>query len=230
MDGSYLCRFTRSNIGLKILMAVTGVVMFGYLIGHVTGNMLIFKGAAAINAYSHFLHDSKGLLWGTRLLLLASVVVHIWATVRFLSLRNEARPVAYSLKVPHGTTFAARTMFWSGPVIALFIVYHILHLTTGTLHKTFHSSVDPVSKEVVVDVYQNLIDGFSNPLASGIYIVAMLAIGLHLSHGIWSMLQTVGVNRPNWEPSLKKLAILSAVVICGGFIAVPVAVLFGLVK
>ena len=226
MDGSYLCRFTRSNIGLKVLMAVTGVVMFGYLIGHVTGNMLLFKGAAAINAYSHFLHDSKGLLWGTRLLLLASVVVHIWATVRFLSLRNEARPVAYAVKVPHGTTFAARTMFWSGPVIALFVVYHILHLTTGTLHPTFH--VDPVTHHV--DVYQNLVDDFSRPLPSGLYILGMLAIALHLSHGLWSMLQTIGVNRPNWEPALRKVALLAAVLICGGFIAVPVAVLFGIVK
>src|SRR6185295_5050889 len=221
MDGSYLCRFTRSNIGLKILMAVTGVVMFGYLIGHVTGNMLIFKGAAAINAYSHFLHDSKGLPWGTRLLLLASVVVHIWATVRFLSLRNEARPVAYSLKVPHGTTWAARTMFWSGPVIALFIVYHILHLTTGTVHPTFQNNVkievkeDPETHQKVethkVNVYANLVEGFQRPLASGIYILAMLAIALHLSHGVWSMLQTVGVNRPNWECSLRALAVLAAV-------------------
>jgi succinate dehydrogenase / fumarate reductase cytochrome b subunit len=226
MDGSYLCRFTRSNIGLKVLMAVTGVVMFGYLIGHVTGNMLIFKGPAAINAYSQFLHESKGLLWGTRVLLLAAVVVHLWATIRFVGLRNEARPVAYDVKVPHGSTWAARTMFWSGPVIALFIVYHILHLTTGTVHPSFHANPETHH----VDVYQNLVEGFQRPLASGLYIVAMLAIGLHLSHGLWSMLQTVGVNRPNWEPTLKKLAVFAAVVICGGFIAVPVAVLLGLVK
>src|SRR5438045_175550 len=160
MEGSYLCRFTRSNIGLKVLMAVTGVVMFGYLIGHVSGNMLIFAGREKINAYSLFLHEAKGLLWGTRILLLASVVVHIWATVKFLSLRNSVRPVAYAVKGAHGTTWAARTMFWSGPVIALFIVYHILHLTTGTLHPTFH--VNPENHHV--DVYQNLVDDFSRPL------------------------------------------------------------------
>jgi succinate dehydrogenase / fumarate reductase cytochrome b subunit len=225
MDGSFLCRFTRSNIGLKVLMAVTGVVMFGYLIGHVTGNMLIFRGREAINEYSAFLHHAKGLLWGTRILLLASVVVHIWATVRFLALRNAARPVAYDVKKAHGTTFAARTMYWSGPIIALFIVYHLLHLTTGTVHPTFEKNVHPTTH--AVDVYQNLVDGFNRPVASLIYIVAMLAIALHLSHGVWSMLQTIGVNRPNWEPALRCLAVVLAVLICGGFIAVPVAILFG---
>ena len=122
MDGSYVCRFTRSNIGLKVLMALTGVVMFGYLIGHVSGNMLVFAGRDKINEYSAFLHHTKSLLWGTRALLLVSVVVHIWATIRFLKLRTDARPIGYDLKQPHGTTFAARTMYWSGPVIALLII------------------------------------------------------------------------------------------------------------
>lgn len=226
MQGSYLGRFLGSNIGLKVLMALTGVVMFGYLIGHVTGNMLIFKGPAAINGYSKFLHDSTGLLWGTRILLLVSVVIHIWATIRFLKLKSDARPVAYVMKEPHGTTFAARTMYWSGPVIALFIIYHILHLTTGTVHPSFHA--DAATHEV--DVYRNLVDGFQRPLASGIYIVAMLAIAFHLSHGVWSMLQTIGVNRPNWECALRAIAVVFAVLVCGGFIAVPAAVLLGFVK
>jgi succinate dehydrogenase / fumarate reductase cytochrome b subunit len=227
MDG-YLCRFTRSNIGLKVLMALTGVVMIGYLVGHVSGNMLIFRGPEAINAYSQFLHHAKGLLWGTRVLLLASVVVHVWATLKFLKLRSDARPVAYASKGAHGTTWAARTMFWSGPVIALFIVYHILHLTTGTVHPTFDKNVNPETHEV--NVYANLVEGFQRPLASGIYILAMLAIALHLSHGVWSMLQTVGVNRPNWEPALLCLAVTAGVLITAGFVAVPVAVLLGFVK
>jgi succinate dehydrogenase / fumarate reductase cytochrome b subunit len=225
MDG-YLCRFRRSTIGLKVAMALTGVVMFGYLVGHVTGNWLLFAGKEKINQYSAFLHHTPALLWGTRVVLFVSVLLHLWATVRFLALRKEARPVAYDAKKSHGSTFAARTMFWSGPVIALFIVYHILHLTTGTIHPSFH--VDPGTHQV--DVYQNLVDGFQKPLASGIYIVGMLAIGLHLSHGLWSMLQTIGVNRPNWECSLKSAAVLLGVLICAGFIAVPVAVLLGFVK
>lgn len=226
MEGSYLRRFAGSNIGLKVLMALTGVVMFGYLIGHVTGNMLIFSGREKINDYSQFLHHTKSLLWGTRVLLLVCVTAHLWATARLLKLREDARPVPYALKVPHGTTFAARTMYWSGPVIALFVLYHILHLTTGTVHPNFH--VDPETHQV--DVYQNLVDGFRSPLASSLYILGMLAIGIHLSHGLWSLLQTLGVNRPNWEPVLRCGAWVLAVVICGGFIAVPVAVLLGLVK
>jgi len=227
MQGSYLSRFLGSNIGLKVLMALTGVVMFGYLIGHVSGNMLVFSGREAINNYSLFLHKTKWLLWGTRLLLLVSVAVHIWATIRFLKLRTDARPVAYVMKEPHGTTFAARTMYWSGPVIALFVIYHILHLTTGTVHPTFEKNYNPSTH--AVDVYQNLIDGFRSPIASALYIVGMLAIGLHLSHGVWSMLQTIGVNRPNWECALRTIAVIFAVGICGGFIAVPVAVLLGIV-
>ena len=225
MDG-YLCRFTRSTIGLKVLMAITGIVMFGYLLGHVTGNWLFFAGREKINAYSAFLHQAHMLLWGTRIVLLAAVVVHIWATVRFLALRGEARPVAYGLKASHGSTFAARTMYWSGPVVLLFIVYHILHLTTGTVHPSFHVNAETHQ----VDVYQNLVDGFQKPLASGLYIIGMLAIGVHLSHGLWSMLQTVGVNRPNWDPCLRTLAVVLGVGICAGFIAVPAAVLLGIVK
>jgi succinate dehydrogenase / fumarate reductase cytochrome b subunit len=229
MQGSYLSRFLRSNIGLKILMAITGVVMFGYLVGHVSGNMLVFRGPKAINDYSAFLHHATGLLWGTRLVLLGSVAIHLWATVRFLALKKEARPVDYGMKVPHGTTWAARTMYWSGPVIALFIIYHLLHLTTGTAHPHFHEI--KVGDEVVgVDVYRNLVVGFQSVPASLIYIVAMLAIALHLSHGLWSMLQTIGVNRPNWECALRCIAVVCAVIICGGFIAVPVSVLFGIVK
>jgi succinate dehydrogenase / fumarate reductase cytochrome b subunit len=225
MDG-YLCRFSRSTIGVKVVMAITGVIMFGYLVGHVSGNWLIFAGREKINQYSAFLHHTSWLLWGTRVILLIAVLLHLWATVRFLALRKQARPVSYGLKAPHGTTWAARTMFWSGPVIALFIVYHILHLTTGTVHPSFH--VNAESHEV--DVYQNLVDGFRHPLATGIYIVGMLAIGLHLSHGLWSMLQTIGVNRPNLECGLRTAAVLLGVLICGGFIAVPAAVLLGIVK
>src|SRR5262249_33288077 len=155
--------------------AITGVVMFGYLIGHVSGNMLIFKGPAAINGYSKFLHDSNGLLWGTRLLLLVSVPIHIWATIRFLGLRNQARPVPYGMNGAHAPPWAARTMYWSGPIIALFIVYHILHLTTGTVHPTFEKNVKVVTYEDglthqkmethEVDVYKNLVEGFQRPLA-----------------------------------------------------------------
>jgi succinate dehydrogenase / fumarate reductase cytochrome b subunit len=220
MNDRRLCRFLGSTVGAKVLMAATGVVLFGYVVGHVSGNMLIFAGREAINKYSEFLHTSPFLLWGTRVVLLASVLVHVWASIRLTKLKADARPVPYAVKEPRGSTYAARTMMWSGPILALFVVYHILHLTTGTVHREFN----PYG-----DVYHNLVTGFRNPLASGIYIVAMLALALHLSHGVWSMLQTVGVNRPHWEKGLRRLAVLFGVLVSLGFIAVPVAVLLRIV-
>jgi succinate dehydrogenase / fumarate reductase cytochrome b subunit len=111
-------------------------------------------------------------------------------------------------------------MIISGPLLSLFIIYHLLHFTVGSAHPNFNHH----------DAYRNVVIGFSSPLIAGVYIVAMLALALHLSHGVWSMLQTVGVNRPNWEPALRKLAIGFAALICGGFISIPTAVLFGLIK
>lgn len=219
MDG-YLCRFTRSTIGLKVLMALSGVILFGFTAAHVTGNLLMFAGPEKMNGYAAMLKASGLVLWGARSVLLLAVGAHIYAAIRLTALKNAARPVGYDTKKPHGSTYASRTMFYSGPLLALFIVYHLLHFTVGTAHPKFD----------VHDAYRNVIIGFSSPLIAGIYIVSMLALALHLSHGVWSMLQTVGVNRPNWEPTLRKLSIGFSVLICGGFITIPTAVLFGLIK
>jgi succinate dehydrogenase / fumarate reductase cytochrome b subunit len=220
MDGSFLCRFTRSNIGLKVLMALTGVILSGFVVAHVSGNLLVFAGPAKMNGYAAMLKASAVVLWGARLILLASVVTHIVSAVKLYKRRGDARPVSYGLKQPHGSTYASRTMIWSGPILSLFIIYHLLHFTVGNAHPKF----DPH------DAYQNVVIGFSYPAVAIVYIIAMLALGLHLSHGVWSMLQTIGVNRPNWECALRRLAILFAVAVCGGFISIPVAVLLGIVK
>lgn len=219
MHGSWVGRFLRSTIGMKVLMAFTGVILFGYTIGHVAGNMLIFAGRERINAYSKFLHESPLLLWGTRALLLVSFAVHIGASIRLARLKSEARPVGYAVKRWPGSSYASRTMFWSGPILAFFVIYHILHLTTGTVHPDFRD-----------DVYHNLVSGFRRWPVSLAYIVAMLSLALHLSHGVWSMLQTVGVNRPAWDRPLRAAAVVFAVLVAGGFIAVPVSVLAGWVR
>jgi len=213
-------RYARSTLGLKLLMAITGVVLFGFLIGHVAGNLLIFLGPKKINEYSKFLHESPGILWGTRLALLAAVAVHVFAAVTLTKRKADARPVPYIGKTPHGSSYASRTMMWSGPVIALFVIYHLLHFTTGHAHPKF----DPH------DVYANVVLGFQRWPVGLTYILAMLALGLHLSHGLWSMLQTVGVNRPHLEPALRKISIAVAALLIAGFIAVPVAVLAEIVK
>jgi succinate dehydrogenase / fumarate reductase cytochrome b subunit len=222
MDGSFLCRFTRSSIGLKVLMALTGVVLFGFVVAHVSGNLLIFAGPEAMKHYAELLRFSMTALWTARIVLVSSVVLHIVSAVKLYQRRSAARPVPYGLKNPHGSTYAARTMIWSGPILAAFIVYHLLHFTFGL------SAVHPDFKHM--DPYHNVVVGFQNKGVALAYIVAMLALGIHLSHGVWSLLQTIGVNRPNWERALRRLAVMFGVVVCAGFISIPLAVLFGIVK
>jgi len=200
MDG-YLCRFTRSNIGLKVLMALTGVILAGFVVAHVTGNLLVFAGPQKMNAYAHMLKSSALVLWGARTVLLGSVLLHIFSAVKLYKRRSDARPVAYGLKQPHGSTYAARTMIWSGPILALFIVYHLMHFTIGNVHPKFDEH----------DAYRNVVIGFSSLPVVAAYLIAMGCLCLHLSHGVWSLLQTIGANRPNWECALRRLAILYGV-------------------
>lgn len=226
MAASYPTRFFRSTLGLKVLMGLTGLVLFGFLIGHVSGNLLAFagrdpSGRAKLDDYAVWLREHPGLLWGTRILLLVCVAIHIATTIRLAKLRGIARPVPYGLKEAHGTTYAARTMFWSGPILFLFVIYHLLHFTFGKVH---------VPGFEHLRVQQNVVSGFQSPLAVGIYVVAMLALALHLAHGVWSVTQTLGVNRPNWEPALKCGAIVLAVLIVAGFLSVPFGVVAGVIR
>src|SRR5260221_5093453 len=206
MQGSYLCRFTGSNIGLKVLVAPTGVVLCGFVVAHVSGNLLVFAGAAKMNGYAAMLKASAAVLWGARIVLLSAVALHIYSAVKLYARRSAARPVPYGLKEPHGSTYASRTMIWSGPILLLFIIYHLLHFTVGSVHPKFNEH----------DAYSNVVIGFSSKPVALAYIIAMFCLGLHLSHGVWSMLQTIGVNRPNWECALRRLAILFGVAVCGG--------------
>lgn len=220
MDGSFLCRFTRSNIGLKVLMALTGVVLAGFVLAHVSGNLLMFAGEEKMNAYAHMLKANAGILWGARAVLLSSVVLHIVSAIKLYKRRQDARPVAYGFKEPHGTTYSARTMYWSGPILALFIVYHLLHFTVGAAHPKFDHE----------NAYRNVVIGFSSLPVVAVYLISMACLCLHLAHGVWSLTQTIGVNRPNWECALRRLAVLYGVAITAGFISIPLAVLFKIVK
>jgi succinate dehydrogenase / fumarate reductase cytochrome b subunit len=211
--------FWQATLGKKAIMAVTGVILFGFLIGHMLGNLQVFAGREKINAYAAFLHHQPGLLWGTRLILLAAVTLHIVATVQLWLLKREARPVAYKMRKATGSSYASRTMYWSGPIIAAFVVYHLLHFTFGTVHPNFQEG----------DVYDNLVSGFRVIPVSIAYIVAMGMICLHLYHGLWSWFQTLGVSHPRYTPWLQRLAIFGAFFIFLGFAAVPVAVLAGVV-
>jgi len=213
--------FFGSSIGKKIVMAATGLVLVGFVVGHMIGNLQVYLGAEALNAYGeflrHFLHGQG--IWIARAGILLAVVLHIWSATA-LTLGNwSARPIGYRQWQARESTYASRTMVWSGPILAAFLVYHLAHLTTGAAHPRF----------VEGDVYSNVVIGFSNPFASAFYVLAMLALGLHMYHGIWSMLQTLGLSHERWNPWRRVLAGLVAGVVVVGNISIPVAVLAGIV-
>jgi succinate dehydrogenase / fumarate reductase cytochrome b subunit len=209
--------FYRTTVGKKVVMAVTGIVLFGFVIGHMAGNLQFFLGRDVLNAYAERLHHLGALLWVVRLTLLAAVALHIVAAVQLWSLQRTARPVGYAKLSAQGSTYASRTMYWSGPIIALFVVYHLLHLTTGTVHPEYE----------YLNAYDNLVIGFSNPLVALFYVVAMILLGMHLYHGVWSMFQSLGLAHPRYTPRLKVSAKIFSIVIVLGFIIVPIAILAG---
>ena len=218
--------FYEATNGKKAVMAVTGVILFAYVVGHLAGNLQVFAGdyGISINRYAEFLHSLGPLLWVVRFLLAAAVVLHIVASMQLWYLNHQARPIPYCKKDDVPAAYAARTMKWSGPIIAAFVIFHILHLTTGDVLPLATTS------EGGMDVYQNLIAGFSLWYVSAAYIVAVALIGLHLYHGIWSMFQSVGLSHPRYTPRLKLFAKVFAVAITAGYISIPVAVMTGVVR
>lgn len=219
--------FWHTMIGKKVVMAVTGVVLVGFVIGHMVGNLKIFSGPDEINAYSRFLRDvgapelaNGQLLWFVRTVLLICVALHITAALQLSRMSWAARPVGYSVKRDVETTFAARMMRWGGVLLVVFIVFHLLHLTIGAVG--FHAG-----QFRHLAVYQNVMAAFAVWPIALFYIVAMGALCLHLDHGIWSMLQTLGWNTARNERKLKIASRLIAIAVFLGFSSVPVSVLAG---
>jgi succinate dehydrogenase / fumarate reductase, cytochrome b subunit len=215
-------RFWDSTNGKKVVMAVTGAILFGFVIGHLAGNLQVFEGPDKLNAYGRFLHDIPEILWPVRLTLLLSVLLHITATVQLALRKKRARPVGYSKKDAIASSYASRTMYWSGPIILAFVIYHLLHLTAGVVH--------PGSYFIEGDVYHNVVAGFQVWYVSAWYIFSVILLGFHLRHGIWSMFQSVGFNHPRHTPILKKTALILALAIVLGYISIPLSILLGLVK
>ena len=202
-------------------MAATGVAWFGYVVGHLLGNLQIYGNPQRINDYAAFLHRTLPLLWGTRIVLLIALVAHVTASVQ-LTLRNlDARPVPYARKDDIVTTYAARTMVYSGPILLLFLLYHLAHLTVG---------ITPGYEFDTHNVYNNVIYGFRIWWVSALYIAAQVALCLHLYHGIWSAFQTVGANHPKYNLWRKRLATLAAAAIFAGYVSIPISVMAGILK
>ena len=210
--------FASSTVGRKIAMAVTGLIMAGFLVVHMTANLLAFAGPEHINAYARFLRSVPELLWLVRAVLVISVIVHAISAFQLARAGAEARPVGYAMREPQIATIASRTIRWLSILLALFIVVHLLHFTTGTLLPGF----------VHLDPYANLVLAFrSQRFMAVFYIAMMIVLGLHLYHGTWSAVRALGLSRPRRNPFSRPFATVFAVALWLGFTAVPVAVLFG---
>ena len=217
----------RTTIGKKVVMAITGIILVGYMLLHVYGNVKIYLGAQHLNEYAEFLRVVgepmlvySQALWIVRVILLASVVLHILSAYQLTRLDLSARPVGYARKENLASTYASRTMRWGGVIILLFIIYHLLDLTTGTVNPDFRPG----------DVYHNMVASFSVWYVSAFYILAMLALGFHLHHGVWSLFQTLGWNSPALDRLWRGLAIVITAVIVIPSISIPLSVLFGVVR
>ncbi|HEX5717579.1 MAG TPA: succinate dehydrogenase cytochrome b subunit [Thermoanaerobaculia bacterium] len=227
---SWFADLTRSAVGKKAVMAVTGIILFGFVFVHMVGNLKVYTGAEHMNAYGDFLRQvgapalpPNGLLWLARLVLLASVGLHIWAAWSLTRMAKAARPSRYEHKEKNHTNYASRTMRWGGVIVLLFIIYHILHFTTGTVLPGFEAHRP----------YENLVRGFTGTLgtiSAVFYIVANIALGMHLYHGIWSIFQSLGWSHPRFNPWRSWLAHGFAWLITLGNISFPLAVMTGLVR
>ncbi|MEK7316308.1 MAG: succinate dehydrogenase cytochrome b subunit [Candidatus Eisenbacteria bacterium] len=214
--------FLDATVGKKAVMAVTGLVLFGFVVVHMIGNLQAYIGPESLNAYGLWLREllhGTGL-WIARGVLILAVILHVWAAVGLTIENRKARPVGYRQRRWEESTYASRTMVWSGPILALFIVYHLLHLTTGNVHPNF----------VDGDVYHNFVSGFRVVPVSAFYILAMLGLGLHLYHGVWSMLQTLGLSHPRWNPLRAAFAGTITTVVVLGNVSFPIAVLLGIIR
>jgi len=212
--------FYRSTVGKKIIMAATGVILIGFVIVHMSGNLLAFKGQESLDHYGALLKTSKPFVWTVRLVLLASVVLHIVSGLQLTRLAQTGRPEGYARREPQASTLASRTMRVGGFVLLFFIIFHLLHFTTGTVHPDFIEGA----------VYHNLITGLQVPAVAAFYIVAMAALSLHLYHGASSLFQTLGLSHPSWNPGRQLLMRAVALLVSLGFVSIPVAVMLGILK
>jgi len=217
----------QTSVGKKYVMAVTGLIWFLFLVLHLWGNLKIYYGADHLNAYAVFLRNVGApffgysqLLWLTRILLAPAFIVHAIAAVQVKLQDSAGRPRGYLARKNLQSTFASRTMIWGGLVIVFFLIYHLLDFTIGTVNPSFEPG----------NVYHNVVASFSLWPVSAFYILAMIAVGFHLYHGIWSTFQTLGLNNRRTNRWVRNVATFFALALTIGNISIPVAVLTGIVK
>jgi succinate dehydrogenase / fumarate reductase cytochrome b subunit len=217
----------RSTIGKKYVMAITGLIWFGYLVVHLWGNLKIYAGPTFLNDYGGFLRTvgepffgAQQLLWLARIVLIPAFIIHVWAALQLTGRDRQSRPRGYAMRRNLESTIASRTMIYGGIFILLFVVYHVLDFTFGTVNPSFEDG----------NIYHNVIASFRLWPVSVFYILAMVAVGLHLFHGIWSTFQTLGWNTARTNRLIRNVATFLAVLLTLGNISIPLAVLTGVVR
>ena len=227
LPSTWFGAFYRSAIGKKAVMAVTGVFLFGWIFAHMLGNTKMYFGAEHYNEYAHWLTVMGGpaipenyALWIVRALLVVAVWLHIQAATQLTLMNRRARPLDYTNRDYVVAGYASRTMRWGGVIILLFVIYHLLHLTTGQLHPNFIKN----------DPYHNVVAGFLVWWVSAVYIISNLALGLHLYHGLWSMFNSVGWNHVKFNPWRRIFASAFALIITLANVSFPIAVLMGVIR
>ena len=215
-----LANFWQSTIGKKVVMAVTGLIGIGFLISHVASNLQMFGSPEHLDSYAKLLRSFGPLLWVARAVLLGSLILHVLAAVQLTARKREARPVDYRKKTAQAATLGSRTMFWGGLLLAAFIVWHILDMTLGVVTPGF----------VHLRPSANIPLSLSRVPVAAFYILAMVSLGLHLYHGTWSFLKTLGVARESAHPLKHGLSALLAIAIAAGFAALPIGVLLGIIR
>jgi succinate dehydrogenase / fumarate reductase cytochrome b subunit len=215
-----------SSVFKKVVMAVSGIILVLYLIAHMIGNLKVFAGRESFNGYSEWIRTigepavpAQTTLTIIRAVLLIAVIVHIWAAISLWRQAKRARPNGYVTKKAVAQSYASRTMRWGGVIVGLFVIYHILDLTMGVANPEGPGTTP----------YDRLVAGFSNPLITAVYVIALVLLGMHLRHGIWSATQTLGQSNKRREKTVNLFALGFSVVLIGGFLLVPFSVLFGLV-
>ncbi|MBM3963166.1 MAG: succinate dehydrogenase cytochrome b subunit [Planctomycetes bacterium] len=229
---TWMTDFWRSSIGGKATMAVTGLLLFGFVVAHLLGNLQLLKGADAINNYAKMLHDLGPLLWVARIGLLVVFVLHVATAVRLSRANKAARPVAYAKGATMQATMASRSMVLSGLTVGAFVVYHLAHFTFGAVH-----GADVAKKTIAStaawnghDVFAMVTASFANPLIVALYVAAQVVLFLHLSHGVQSLVQTLGFHHGRYTPVVKSLSVGLALAIAGGNAFLALSVLLGIVK
>ncbi len=216
-----------SSLVKKMIMAITGLILFGFVVAHMLGNLQIFLGSEVLNSYAEHLEELGPLLWAVRIILLIALTFHIATAIQLAVENRAARPIPYASKNTVQASYASRTMVVTGFIVLAFIVYHLLHFTFGRIYPEFSGALDSHGRQ---DIYLMVVKSFQDPWVSGSYILAMFLLCVHLSHGLSSLFQSLGVSNEKWDKRFKLFAKVVATAIFIGNTSIPTAALLGILK